>query len=98
MGLQLNRYDIYFTSIFALFQKPYLVDRFMTDGWIYFGWFAFILLLVRDLKKNYLIVLPLLSYFVVFLVGIPDEVGHGWYRYPFYPFLIMSTALFIKKG
>ena len=97
MGLQLNRYDIYFTSIFALFQKPYLVDRFMTDGWIYFGWFAFILLLVRDLKKNYLIVLPLLSYFVVFLVGIPDEVGHGWYRYPFYPFLIISIALFIRE-
>lgn len=96
-GLQLNRYDIIFTSIFALFQKPYLVDRFYTDGWIYFGWIAYFLLLVSDLKKNYIIVLALLSYFVVFLAGIPDEPGHGWYRYPFYPLLIISTALFIRE-
>lgn len=96
-GLQLNRYDITFTSIFALFQKPYLVDRFYTDGWIYFGWIAYFLLLVRDFKKNYIIILALLSYFVVFLAGIPDESAHGWYRYPFYPFLIISIALFIRE-
>lgn len=96
-GLQLNRYDISFTSIFALFQKPYLVDRFMTDGWIYFGWFAFMILLLKDFKKNYFIIFALLSYFVIFLAGIPDEPGHGWYRYPLYPFLVISIALFIKE-
>ena len=94
-GLQLNRYDISFTSIYALFQKPWLVDRFYLDGWIYFGWFAFLILLI-DIKKHYVIIFALLSYFVVFLTGIPDEAGHGWYRYPFYPFLIISIALFIK--
>ncbi len=95
-GLQIARYDLAFTSFFALFQKPYLVDRFFLDGWIYFGWFAFVLLLV-DFKKHYLIVLALLSYFVIFVAGIPDEPGHGWYRYPFYPFLTISLALFIKE-
>ncbi|PIT88931.1 MAG: hypothetical protein COU27_02980 [Candidatus Levybacteria bacterium CG10_big_fil_rev_8_21_14_0_10_36_7] len=95
-GLQLNRYDIGFTSIYSLFQKPYLVDRFYLDGWIYFGWFAFALLL-KDVKKNLLIVLPILSYFLIFLAAIPDEPGHGWYRYPFYPFLIISIALFIRN-
>ncbi len=95
-GLQLNRYDILFTSIYALFQKPYLVDRFTTDGWIYFGWFAYVLLLVKDIKKNYIIIFALLAYFAVFLIAIPDESGHGWYRYPFYPFLVVSVALFIK--
>src|SRR3989344_8946995 len=94
-GLQLNRYDISFTSIYALFQKPWLVDRFYLDGWIYFGWFAF-LLLVTDIKKHFIIILALLSYFVIFLTGIPDEAGHGWYRYPFYPFLIISIALFVR--
>jgi len=97
-GLQLNRYDISFTSIYALFQKPFLVDRFMTDGWIYFGWFAYVLLLLRDFKKNYIVIFALLSYFVIFLAGIPDEPGHGWYRYPFYPFLVISIALFIKDN
>lgn len=96
-GLQLNRYDISFTSIYALFQKPYLVDRFFTDGWIYWGWFSFMLLLTKDFKKNILIILPLLSYFLIFIMGIPDEPGHGWYRYPFYPFLVISTALFMKE-
>ncbi len=95
-GLQLNRYDISFSSLYALFQKPYLIDRFYLDGWIYFGWFAFLLLL-GNLKKNYFVILPLLSYFIIFLSGIPDEAGHGWYRYPFYPFLIISIALFIKE-
>jgi len=94
-GLQLNRYDISFTSIYALFQKPWLVDRFYLDGWIYFGWFAF-LLLVTDIKKHFVIIFALLSYFVIFLTGIPDEAGHGWYRYPFYPFLIISIALFVR--
>src|SRR3990167_8479390 len=35
-GLQLNRYDITFSSIYALFQKPWLVDRLYLDGWVYF--------------------------------------------------------------
>lgn len=95
--LQANRYDIAFNSIYALFQKPFLVDRYYTDGWIYFGWFAFILLLAKDLRKYIFIVTPLLAYFLIYLAGIPDEAGHGWYRYPFYPFLIISIALFIKE-
>jgi len=50
-----------------------------------------------NIKKHFFIVLPLLSYFVIFMAGIPDEPGHGWYRYPFYPFLAISIALFIKE-
>lgn len=95
--LQAARYDITFDSIYALFQKPYLVDRFYTDGWIFFGWFSFVLLTLSQLKKNVFIILPLLSYFLIFLAGIPDEPGHGWYRYPFYPFLVIAIALFFKE-
>lgn len=95
-GLQIARYDLAFTSVFALFQKPYLVDRFYLDGWIYFGGLAFILLIL-NLKKHFFIFFPLLSYFLIFMAGIPDEPGHGWYRYPFYPFLVISIALFIKE-
>ncbi len=96
-SLQLNRYDLAFNSIYALFQKPYLIDRFYTDGWIYFGWFAIFLLLIKDIKKNIFIIFPFLSYFLIFLAGIPDEAGHGWYRFPFYPYLIISIALFLKE-
>jgi hypothetical protein len=96
-NLQLNRYDLDFTSIYALFQKPYLADRFYLDGWIYWGWFSLVLLFTKDVKKNLFIIAPILVYFLVFLIAIPDEPGHGWYRYPFYPFLVVSIALFIKE-
>src|SRR3989344_617626 len=94
--LQLQRYDLTFNSLFALFTQPYLVDRTMIDGWIYFGWFTFILLLIKDLKKNYVLIFALLGYLAVFVFAIPNEAGHGWYRYPFYPFLAVSIAIFIK--
>ena len=96
LSLQAQRYDLTFNSIYALFQKPYLVDRFYTDGWIYFGWFSVVLLFLKDFKKNIFVSAPILAYFLIFLSGIPDEAGHGWYRYPFYPFLIISTAIFLK--
>ena len=97
LSFQMQRYDLTFNSIFALFTSPYLVDRFMIDGWIYFGWFAVFLLTVKDLKKNFMILLPFLAYFAVFVFAIPNEPSHGWYRYPFYPFLTISIALFLKE-
>ncbi len=93
---QLERYEMSFNSIFSLFTQPYLADRFLTDGWIYLGWISFFLLLLKDFKKNYIIVLGMLGYFLVYIFAIPDIPGHGWYRYPFYPFLAISIAFFIK--
>ncbi len=97
LRFQLQRYDLTFNSFFALFTSPYLVDRFLIDGWIYFGWFAIFVLCLKDFKKNYFILLPFLIYFFIFVFAIPNEPQHGWYRYPFYPFLIISIALFIKE-
>jgi len=95
--LQLARYDLTFNSVFALFTKPYLIDRIYIDGWIFWGWISFFLLLVKENKKNIILIAGVLGYLLVFFAGIPDEPGHGWYRYPFYPFLIMSTALFLRE-
>lgn len=93
----MERYEMTFNSIFSLFTQPYLADRFFTDGWIYFGWLAFILILLKDIKKNYILIFGFLGYFLIYVFAIPDTQGHGWYRYPFYPFLIISIALFIKE-
>jgi 4-amino-4-deoxy-L-arabinose transferase-like glycosyltransferase len=95
--LQLQRYDLTFNSIFALFTSPYLADRLMVDGWIYFGWFAVFLLSVKDFKKNFMVLLPFLAYLSIYVFAIPNEPSHGWYRYPFYSFLVISTALFLKE-
>ncbi len=95
-NLQLQRYDLTFNSIFAVFTSPFLADRFLIDGWIYFGWFAVFLLSIKNFKKNFMVLLPFLAYLSIYVFAIPNEPSHGWYRYPFYPFLVVSTALFLK--
>jgi 4-amino-4-deoxy-L-arabinose transferase-like glycosyltransferase len=95
--LQLQRYDLTFNSVYALFTEPFLADRYLVDGWIYIGWISFFLLLIKDFKQNYILIFGLLAYLGVFIFAIPNEPGHGWYRYPFYPFLAISIALFIRE-
>jgi hypothetical protein len=95
--LQLARYDMAFDSLFILFRDPVIVDRALVDGWIYFGWVAMVLLLVKETKKHLPIVFGFLAYAAVFVFAIPSEPLHGWYRYPFYPFLIIAIAVFLKE-
>lgn len=94
--LQLARYDISFSGFFSVFTDPLLVDRRFLDGWILFGWFS-IFMIGRDLKKNYLILIPFVAYLITYIFAIPNEAAHGWYRYPFYPFLIISIALLLRE-
>ena len=95
--LQLARYDMAFDSLFILFRDPITADRLLVDGWIYFGWAAMIWLCTKDFKKNLPIILGFLAYFAVFVFAIPSEPSHGWYRYPFYPFLTIAIAVFFKE-
>lgn len=96
LRLQTQRYDLTFNSIFAVFEKPYLADRFYTDGWIIWGYISLFILMIKNFRKNLYLTIPFLVYFGIFMAGIPDEPGHGWYRYPFYPFIVISIAIFIK--
>lgn len=77
LSFQLNRYDMQFNSFFALFTSPYLVDRFLIDGWIYFGWFTMFILFIKDIKKNYMVIFPFLAYLLIFIIAIPNEPSHG---------------------
>lgn len=95
-SLQLARYDIHFHGFFSIFTHPLLVDRWYLDGWIYFGWFAFFLIL-RKTKKYYMFTLPCMSYVLLYIFAIPDEPLHGWYRFPFTPFLSIAISIFIEK-
>jgi 4-amino-4-deoxy-L-arabinose transferase-like glycosyltransferase len=95
--LQLSRYAMSFDSIYTVFRDPLVVDRTFVDGWIYFGWAAMIVLLTKDSKKNVPVILGFLSYLAIFVFAIPSEALHGWYRYPFYPFLAISIAVFLNE-
>lgn len=92
-NLQLTRYDMSFNSFFAIFQNPMITDRTFVDGWLYLGWATFVLFMSRNLKKTYPVIFGFIAYFLIYLAGIPNEAGHGWYRYPFYPFLIIGLAV-----
>lgn len=94
--LQVARYDIGFLGFFSVFTKPLLVDRYFVDGWIFFGWIS-IFFLSKDFKKHYILLIPFISYLLIYVFAIPDEPSHGWYRYPFYPFLIISSAVVLAE-
>lgn len=95
-GLQMGRARIGLGTTLALFTDPFLADRSFPDGWIYFGWIA-VFILSLDFKKHSRLLMPLLAYFLVFVFAIPGAEAQGWYRYPFYPFLAISSAVVIKK-
>lgn len=89
---QLSRYDISFAGIYSLFEDPLLVDWWFIDGWIFMGWFS-LMFILKDYKKHLFLVIPVISYLILFMFAIPNEASHGWYRYPFYPFLISSLGI-----
>lgn len=93
--LQVARYDISFDGLFSIFTHPLLVDRYYLDGWILFGWLS-IFFVSRDVKKHLFILLPFISYFAFYVFAIPNEPAHGWYRYPFYPFFLISSAVVLE--
>lgn len=94
--LQAARYDISFDGLYSIFTNPLLVDRYYLDGWILFGWLS-IFFISKDLKKHAFVLLPFIGYFAFYVFAIPNEPAHGWYRYPFYPFLLISSAIVLKQ-
>lgn len=97
MSLQLARYDMTFDSFLAILTTPLITDRLYTDGWIYFGWLAMAVAVFSDFKKNAVVIISFLAYLGVYLIAIPNEPGHGWYRYPFYPFLAIAIGIYLVQ-
>lgn len=94
--LQVARYDISFEGLYSIFTNPLLVDRYYLDGWIFFGWFSMFLLL-KDTKQHLFLLLPFIAYLIFYVFAIPNEPAHGWYRYPFYPYLLVSSAIVLQQ-
>ena len=94
--LQVARYDISFDGLYSIFTNPLLVDRYYLDGWILFGWFSMFLLL-KEIKQHLFLLLPFIAYLIFYVFAIPNEPAHGWYRYPFYPFLVVSSVVVLQQ-
>ena len=95
-GLQTARAKIGLGNTLALFTHPYLLDRLYPDGWLYWGWLSLAILSTK-FKKHSLLLIPVIAYFLVFILAIPGIEAQGWYRYPFYPFLMIAGAAVLEK-
>lgn len=73
------------------------ISAIFLDGWIVFGWFGIIVLLLRDkIKSDFWIFGPAIVYlFVLFIYGAEDA---GWYRLPLYPFLSIASAVLLAEA
>lgn len=67
--------------------------KYLTDGWILLAWMAAFYVGATEWKQNKggtILVLCLFSYLMTFLYFGGE--AYGWYRYPFFPFLVIVLA------
>lgn len=77
----------------AVGQYRITTTKFLTDGWLLSGWISILILLYSGWKKDKGITflgLALGSYLAVFILF--GSESYGWYKFPFFPFLIISLA------
>jgi len=99
LGVFSNNADRYFRDGLAGFYwliSKTNVTRTLLDGWILLAWFSlfFISHKISKIKKLYYLVIPTLSYLLIYLIF--GSEGYGWYKFPFYPFLFLILAWTIK--
>lgn len=73
------------------------ITRDFGSGWVILGWISATILSLNISKsaKNLWIIIPLVSYLFVYLIF--GSQSYGWYKFPFYPFLIIAVGqLFVE--
>jgi len=77
--------------------KSKVVNDF-SDGWVTAGWISFFVVMGYGWMKNKKIMalsLMAVAYALVYILFGSEP--YGWYRYPFYPILMIFTARYIIK-
>ena len=80
----------------VLVQSKITGGKTLTDGWIVLGWLSLFILNFKYWLKNKPITylsFAIFSYLFVFLLF--GSESYGWYRFPFYPFLVIATSRLI---
>lgn len=83
-------------SFYNLFITPAIVNKIFIDGWVYFGWFALMVAIYRW-QQNLKLIIPALLYLLIFVLTVNQKDLHGWYDYPFYPFLAIASGKLISE-
>lgn len=69
------------------------ITKSFNDGWLLLGWISIILLAYTEWKKNVnsgYILSAFFSYLFVFIIFGSEP--YGWYRFPFFPFLVLAIT------
>lgn len=89
-------YGLGSNSLFNLFtQSKLTANNNIYDAWPLLGWISFLGILSRKNKKYLWLVVPLMSYLVVYIFF--GSYNYGWYTFPFLPFLAMSVGIFLTE-
>lgn len=91
-------YGIGLSAIYQLFTQSRVTNFFsLTDGWLIFGWFSWLILLssLKNKQHKSIITIPLLTC-LIFFIFLGSEF-YGWYVYPFFPWLVLSIGVLINS-
>ncbi len=77
--------------------NPVIVNKPYMDGWYFFG-FLSVFTSLLDFKKNRLIVIPALLYFLLLIFSLTRHGEMGWYVIPLFPFMAIASAHLLAEG
>lgn len=78
--------------IFTLINRS-VVTKSFNDGWLLLSWISVFMLAFGQWKKNFgstFILSAIFSYLFIFVLFGSEP--YGWYRFPFFPFLILALS------
>lgn len=86
-------------AFYSVITNPKIVNtKTYTDGWITTGVISFLICIFVGWKKDFnikFLSIAFFSYLIIFLIFGSESYGN--YRFPFYPFIIISTAYIFSK-
>lgn len=84
-------------TLLYITSTPIIVNKIYYDGWYFFGFLTFFFSFL-EYKKNKMLLIPMLTYFLLIIFSLTQKGEMGWYLIPLFPFMAIFSALFVKEG
>lgn len=84
-------------TLHMLLTNPIIVNKQYMDGWYFFGFLSIFYSLI-DFKKNKLVIIPALLYFLLLLFSLTRHGEMGWYVIPLFPFMAVASAWMLVES
>lgn len=81
-------------TLFLMLTQSVIVNKIVTDGWYFLGFFALFYSL-SNVQKNKLVAIPFVVYFFLMLSSLSSTGLSGWYLIPLFPLMSLAIAQFV---